>query len=610
MAVDEDGDASAASQSKTLALHQHDSESDHAQHGVRQKHHKHVVGGGGGRIHARVPSSKALHKQHTNHHRRRTSSPDRAVLLAQLSAHRRTGSDVKLSRDSSSTNLKKNASHTSLARNRSHVDVTKRSKSSTQLKRSFSGSGVDKTRLGKNQVHFDLGNEDQDDTQDDDWVDASTSASPFLSRRGSQSSSKQANSRGDSGPTSPRMQRDDTASGIDAARAGGAAATAADKETLQHKEYLTSRLLKRTPSHGAPPQMSGETASARATVPRRTSPEPGLSRESTGLLSGTPEMISHALHGSSGKDAMTSRFVTNSQGSGLTTEGSFYVPPAHAGGREDDENDDPAHHRRRSLGAPGQANTVSRSAPTYQDTTANDTSAASDDEGKAFANPSSDDRRSTRRTGANHYSAAPAELSRTQQKLNLERASSNIEPNQRDSRGPAAGALIGGAGYDSRDPRVTKILERTGQEYLVVRRYQNPVARSLARLARLPGAEKGRRIPNTANGSTPSRGGHAKRASEYDGGRFGLNQNFRERDTREIHSSGGGASSARPTTPKRTFTSIRSNGAGSSTETEAGSARMHGLSGSSLVDGEDDDGTVALLRNLWEKNMDLSASQD
>jgi hypothetical protein len=36
----------------------------------------------------------------------------------------------------------------------------------------------------------------------------------------------------------------------------------------------------------------------------------------------------------------------------------------------------------------------------------------------------------------------------------------------------------------------------------------------------------------------------------------------------------------------------------------------HGLSGSSLLDGAEDAGTVALLRMMWEKNLDLGASQD
>jgi hypothetical protein len=51
---------------------------------------------------------------------------------------------------------------------------------------------------------------------------------------------------------------------------------------------------------------------------------------------------------------------------------------------------------------------------------------------------------------------------------------------------------------------------------------------------------------------------------------------------------------------------VRTNGANSSYEAEG---NRTGLSESSYVEG-DDDGVAALLRNLWDKNMDLSASQD
>ncbi len=148
-------------------------------------------------------------------------------------------------------------------------------------------------------------------------------------------------------------------------------------------------------------------------------------------------------------------------------------------------------------------------------------------------------------------------------------------------------------------------------EYLVVRRYQNPVERSLQRLAQQPGADRNRRIPTAkTNGSTPAAATPSERQTTGLDVR-GLSQGFRERDGREIHSSGAGSSAGRrPATPRGSF-SIRANGAGSSAETEDDGSRLHdGLSGSSLVDGEDDDGTVALLRNLWEKNPDLSASQD
>jgi hypothetical protein len=63
----------------------------------------------------------------------------------------------------------------------------------------------------------------------------------------------------------------------------------------------------------------------------------------------------------------------------------------------------------------------------------------------------------------------------------------------------------------------------------------------------------------------------------------------------------------RPVTPKRPD-SIRTNGAGSSYEEEVNRLNER-LSGSSLVGGEED-GTAALLRSLWEKAPELSASAD
>ncbi len=635
--ANKDGDSIAPNQSKRSPLGRRDSDShadnpvhtqqqQHEREQQQQQHHqqlprakpqKHVVGGG---LTRRVPSSKTLHKHHpsasrlVDRSRRSSPSPDRAAAAqpgAPVAGHRRATSDVKLARDpsSSSSNLKKNASQSSLKRNRSHVDVSKRGRASshTHIKRSFSNPSVGKGKsaAGKTQVQFDLGNdeddqnqdheEEQDDDEDDDddengeqdgeWVDASASVSPFLSRRSSP------------GGTSHRPQtpRKDVPSPLPS--------PSANRQTAQRKEYLTSRQLLRTPPQVAPPKMSDETASARAVATnRQTSPGSDRSRDTVSTLSGTPQMVSHAIMGSSGKEAMTSRFVTASRTPGsIVTEGSFYAaaprpaPPRAVNGKADDGDYSHGPPRRpRSLGELEHADRFT---------------SLTDDEVPVVVAPSSQkNERRTRRSDA--YAVPPAEFSRTQQKLNLERASSTLEPTHRHHQGPAAGALLGGAGYDTRDPRVGKLLERTGMEYLVVRRYQNPVVRSLARLAQLPGADKGRRIPTKVNGSTPTRG-HVKRNSDYGNGRFGLSQSFRERDSREIHSSGAGSSSRPPVTPRGAF-SVRTNGAGSSADTDDdGGGRLHeGLSGSSLVDGEEDDGTVALLRNLWEKNLDLSASQD
>ncbi|KAF2971722.1 hypothetical protein GQX73_g1790 [Xylaria multiplex] len=193
------------------------------------------------------------------------------------------------------------------------------------------------------------------------------------------------------------------------------------------------------------------------------------------------------------------------------------------------------------------------------------------------------------------HRAPPASQSRTQQKLNLQRASSTMEPAQ---AGPGVGVvgpslLVGSTDYEHRDPRIAKLLERTGMEYLVVRRYQNPIARSMARLSHLPGANKNRRIPkqNGTNGAT-----HGKNSLDLDGtGRLGLSQSLTH------------LARSRPTTPRRS-TSIRTMGPRSSYD--GNDERPHDrISGSSYADGNEDN-LSALLRNLWDKSNDLSASQD
>lgn len=554
MAKDSDNSAANAAQSKRPAVNRHDSDSQVSDHASHQQHHrtkpqKHVVGGGAtGRFHARVPSSKGLQKNHASTSkltRKPTSpSPERTPMTAQ--SHRRATSDVKLQRDPSSSTLKKNSSQSSLKRNRSHAEIGKRPKSATNLKRSSSHKEVSKLKGAKGQVHFDLGSD-----QEDEWVDASASASPYLSRRGSAVSSepspgKASRSRDNSRPQTPheeppvRKQE-----------------SPLDRKTAQHNQYLTSRLLQRTPSSSAPPQMSAETVSVRH---NSGSPESQASRDPSSLF-GTPKNA--AVVGSGGEE-LTSRFVNG--GSGPTAEsGSFYASARAQNQRSENIR------RPQSLGNMNQ----------------NYRASISDDESDSALAP---------RTRKSVYKAAPAEKSRTQQKLNLQRASSSIEPSQPVGGVGVVGVspLVGGSGYDNRDPRIGKLLERTGMEYLVVRRYQNPIARSIARLSKLPGANKSQHIPNQ-NGTNGTANG--KRTSALGGtGRPDLSQNYTMDKAK-----------SRPTTPRQ-GTSIRANGTNSSFEGEE--ERLHDrISGSSYADGADD-GVAAILRNLWDKSMDLSASQD
>lgn len=576
--------ASSSGQSKRPPLNHQESDShsdtsglQHQQQHHRQ-HHRHQRHHPVGRLHtARAPAAKTAPKQ-PKLHRRHTSPPDSeaqqlrtsasistagASAGASASSHRRAASDVKLSsRESSSANLTKSPSHTKLKRNRSHVEVAKRSKSSDKLKRAASTTIVYQARAAsnRNQVHFDLGS----DGQDDEWVDASGSNSPYLSRKGSLNSSAhsslpQGASAASSRPVTPSERAtshlhdeiDDQDDQDEPDEPQQPEMSSPERARAHHKEYLTSRLLQRTPSHGAPPQMTADLAQV---APRQFTPASPDDRDSTTLMGST-------------QDELTSRFV-EAAGSGLTSEGSFYRPPRGDFSRYDETNRKP-----RSIASLPAGRDVPDIALTTDEV---------DDSALAPKAP--------RRT------AAPsAQASRTQQKLNLQRASSVIEPGQAVSGvggvvGANSGMGVGGPGYDgggSRDPRVSKLLERTGLEYLVVRRYQNSVSRSLDRLSQLPGLEKSQRIPriNTA-------AANGKRAAD-----------LTMRHTRNVSM----PDARRSVTPRRA-NSIRTNGAASSFDGEDETRLNERLSGSSLVGGSEEDGTAAVLRNLWEKSMELSAS--
>jgi hypothetical protein len=568
-----------------------------------------------------VPSSKGLHlhksQASTTKLNRRHTSPSPGEYGSIASTHRRAVSEVNLSRDQSSSNLKKNASHTSLKRNRSKADIGKKSKSTTGLgKRSSTGSVAPKHKSSHYQVHFNLGDDDDQDEieQEDEWVDASTSASPRLSRHtsvlsGGQSSADPPASASNSRPQSPPG----------AARTSGAnhappsvdtsnttsAAHSPDKATTDHNRYLTSRLLQRTPSIGAaPPMMSTQNVSARPPSSRQHSPESRGSRETISTPSGTPGAPTNVQSGSSGKAELTSRFVSNgSQGSGSAVTGDSFVVPVNRMTRGmNGKNDSALPRRPRSMGSLSHADGRQVLSSNLTDD--------EDDEDAENGGLAAGSR--SRRNGAGH--AVPrSDMNRTQQKLNLQRASSSLEPNHHPGIGmglagvaAGAGPLVGASGYETRDPRLGKLLERTGMEYLLVRRHQNPVARSLARLGQIPGADKGRRIPKPGS-SSASVGGHSRRGSDYGS----IRSAARDRDLRDPSVAslitGHGSSSRRPSTPHMALHMTRSNGVGVNGDTDDGPT---GLSGSSLVDRGEDAQTMALLRNLWDRNMDLSASQE
>lgn len=596
-----DNELAQHNQAQQTQQNQQNQQQQQQQRALHKPQRHHVAGG---RLHGRVPSSKGLHKHTTSSSSakltRRVTSPSPERTLGLTSSHRRqpSSSDVRLSGEPSSTNLKstpqaslknsaqaslKNPTQANLKRNKSQIDVAKRSKSSGQLKRSMSEKAVNKLKSSKSAVHFDIGNDGQ---QEDDWIDASSSASPYLSRRGSVNTSGQssANAQGTYyGDLSGETDGDDEPTPL------------AEPQRLlfdgnrEHSRTLTSRLLQRTPSHSATTSTSNMTALARGTSPD--------SRRSNSTLSVTPAQL-QSLAGSNGQEEITSRFVNQPSGEYFplvaSQPGSEPSAPQHSGN----------HHR------PSEGSLQGVTGSLDDD---DDDSDSTDEEGPRVTTSAIATTARSRKMGA--VQAAPPEKSRTQQKINLQRASSSMEPVRHRHSGiggfaaevaEVAGPLLGGAGYEAQDPRVNKLLERTGVEYNIVRRYQNPVARSLVRLSLLPGSDKAKRIPQSgASGAASSR----QSVQSAGAGQFGLSQSFK--DVRESTNGGG----KRPGAPKRAHTFVRHGGLSSSVDTDdgAGAARLHEgqrLSGASLVNGEDDDGIQAVLRGMWDKNLDLAAVHD
>lgn len=101
----------------------------------------------------------------------------------------------------------------------------------------------------------------------------------------------------------------------------------------------------------------------------------------------------------------------------------------------------------------------------------------------------------------NSYQKSGARLSRTQQKLWLQRASSIIEPKQIVAhRGNEIG-LLAGSTYEGREAGIKNLLGRNGIEYLVVRRYQDPVGNAFKRMNLISGVEQNRFIPSKSRKS-------------------------------------------------------------------------------------------------------------
>ncbi|RKF64618.1 hypothetical protein OnM2_017038 [Erysiphe neolycopersici] len=175
--------------------------------------------------------------------------------------------------------------------------------------------------------------------------------------------------------------------------------------------------------------------------------------------------------------------------------------------------------------------------------------------------------------------------SRTQQKQWLQRASSIIEPKQLETQYGSEVGLFVGSTYEGPTLRVKNMLARTGTEYLVVRRYHDPVDDALKRIVQIPGMNLNRRIP-----SKPKKSIDATVSSS--GSRYGLSQSLRSYAT--VRNSPSSVSISRGS--KDLSGPCHDINEGDQTYLDA-------RNGPSNTESEE---IMLLLRKLWDKSPELS----
>ena len=194
------------------------------------------------------------------------------------------------------------------------------------------------------------------------------------------------------------------------------------------------------------------------------------------------------------------------------------------------------------------------------------------------------------RQHSGHGAFNTAQSSRTQQKLNLQRASSNIEPLQPHVAPPSLTQAVNGTSLQGQNSqiseatRLAKQYEQACLEYAVVRRYRNPLGEALGRVEQIPGTKEMReKRVQIQRPQSRAEDRHGTGSS----GKLGLSQSLR--DDRRPKANGKGEGRVR---------------------FEIGSKDDSGIGGhhdSHDDDDGDDDSTDQLVRRIWESRIDNSS---
>lgn len=381
------------------------------------------------------------------------------------------------------TALRKNHSSGHLARLGSSKNVLKSSKSEVAPPKKAlpqPGKAYHSSLEDHPTVHFDVGDvDDDDDEHDDGWTEESASQSPTTTR-----SNTRANTRSNSVILELSRQMDEGAPGTIGESSteevnnlqthsppSGLTHTLPDRTHSSRQlnggsphphsrppdaDMITSRLLQRSSSHNPPPQ----TSTIAATVLSNARDARDLSRSAGSTLVDTP-----------GRD-LVSRFMDGDGSAGTPRDSSSFLPSRGSPQTPSGELD----RSKRNKSMPNVAGAGS-STPT---------------------------RAQSRRSGTSTPTDLPP--SRTQQKLMLQRASSNIEPQKlvpvilpRTGGPPFTSGMTYTANGEGRlDPRLQQQFNHVTIEYKVVRRYRNPLADALVRIEQTPGTPRKARMSRSA----------------------------------------------------------------------------------------------------------------
>jgi len=477
--------------------------------------------------------------------------------------------------------VKRNSSHISLPRTGSKVSVKKNS-SVLSLKRNGSVKELEKSkgadvippvlRLQLQQakqghrapaVKFSIGSEGQDE----EWTEDSTSQSPETTRHSSIAQSQELQP--ERQPPSPAPENPPDTSQPSLAQAPlrsppqlirrPSDRSSSHRSRILDADAITSRLLQRHPPHMVPPRLSS--VSATATPTGSHSPRSfGHSQAST--LNGTPGMPHDGV----------SRFISGGGSSGGTSGEN-----SHVASRVLSTSSPP----NGSLDQSKRAKSTSHIA--FRDDGAEEEDDEDYDEPRALAPRS--------RQHSTHGAFNTSHSSRTQQKLNLQRASSNMEPHQTYvappslTQGVSSTTLQGQNLQISETTRLAKQYEQACLEYAVVRRYRNPLGEALKRVDDIPSIKEMReKRMQTERPNTHAGENHGTGSS----GRMGLSQSLREDRRAKTNSRGEG----------RVRFEI-----GSKDDSRIGG---HDDSNDDDEDGDGADSTDRLVRRIWESRNETA----